>query len=229
MKTDHSPPNVAFRSLALDSLLLLLALSVPAAVYMAMTYPPPEITQGQAHRIFYIHVPIAWVALYAPLLSALCGILYLITRRSDFDVWSVAANRIALLFALGVVISGPIWARAIWGVYWDWTDERLMSFFILLLSLGGYFYVRTLATSPERRARISAILSIIAAISALTTWFAIRLVDPQLHPKSLLGAMAPAIRQTFWVCVLAFHFLFLAFFRVSLRMERNRLSLEKSS
>ena len=229
MKTDHSPPNVGFRAAALDHLLLLLSLSVPAAIYMAMSYPPPEITQGQAHRIFYIHVPIAWVALYAPLLSALCGILYLVKRQAVFDTWSVAANRIALLFALGVVISGPIWAKAIWGVYWDWTDERLMSFFILLLSLGGYFYARSLATSPERRARISAILSIIAALSALTTWFAIRLVDPQLHPKSLLGAMAPSIRLTFWINIVAFHFLFLAFFRVALRLERNRSSLEKSS
>ncbi len=229
MKTDHSPPNAGFRAAALDHLLLLLSLSVPAAIYMAMSYPPPEITQGQAHRIFYIHVPIAWVALYAPLLSALCGILYLVKRQAVFDTWSVAANRIALLFALGVVISGPIWAKAIWGVYWDWTDERLMSFFILLLSLGGYFYARSLATSPERRARISAILSIIAALSALTTWFAIRLVDPQLHPKSLLGAMAPSIRLTFWINIVAFHFLFLAFFRVALRLERNRSSLEKSS
>jgi heme exporter protein C len=228
MKMDHSPPNVRLGTAVLDWLLVLLSLSVPAALYMALTYPPPEITQGQAHRIFYIHVPIAWVALYAPLLSALCGILYLIKRNSAFDEWSVAANRIALLFALGVVISGPVWAKAIWGVYWDWTDERLMSFFILLLSLGGYFYARSLATSPEKRARISAILSIIAAISAVTTWFAIRLVEPQQHPRSLLGAMAPAIRLTFWVNVLAFHFLFLAFFRVALRLERNRSSLEKS-
>lgn len=227
MKMDHSPPNVTSRDSIIDAGLILLSLTVPAALALALTYPPPEITQGQAHRIFYIHVPIAWVALYAPILSALCGILFLLKRAVIFDQWSVAANRVALLFSLGVVISGPIWAKAIWGVYWDWTDERLMSFFILLLSLGGYFYARSLVASPERRARISAILSVIAAISAVTTWFAIRLLEPQQHPKSLLGAMAPAIRLTFWVNILAFHFLFLALFRLALRHEKIR-TLEKS-
>jgi len=224
---DHLPPNVTRRWPLLDILLTLLSLSVPAALALALTYPPPEITQGQAHRIFYIHVPIAWVALYAPILSAICGILFLLKRSIAFDQWSVAANRIALLFSLGVVISGPIWAKAIWGVYWDWTDERLMSFFILLLSLGGYFYARSLIASPERRARIGAILSIVAALSAITTWFAIRLVEPQQHPGSLLGAMAPSIRLTFWLNILAFHFFFLALFRVALRHEKIR-SLEKS-
>lgn len=228
MKMDHSAPNVIRPALALDIILTLLSLSVPICLYIALTYPPPEITQGQAHRIFYIHVPIAWVALYAPILSALCGICFLLKRSIAFDQWSVAANRVALLFSLGVVISGPIWARAIWGVYWDWTDERLMSFFILLLSLGGYFYARSLISSPERRARISAILSIVAALSAVTTWFAIRLLEPQQHPRSLLGAMAPAIRQTFWLNILAFHFLFLALLRVALRHEKLRTLLERA-
>lgn len=225
MKTDLSLPETQSRS-TLDTILFCLSLATPLTVALAMFYPPPEITQGQAHRIFYLHVPVAWVALYAPILSALCGILFLVRGSFVYDVWSAAANRVAFLFALGVVISGPVWAKAIWGVYWDWSDQRLMTFFILMLSLGGYFYVRSLISSPQRRAVVSAVLSIVSALSAVITWFAIRLVEPAQHPGSLLGAMAPSIRLTFWLNVLSFHFLFLAFFRAALRHEKLKQYVE---
>lgn len=214
-------------NLALDLLFALLAFALPAITILSLTYPPPIISQGQAHRIFYIHVPIAWIALYAPMISCVCAILFLIKRDERFDFWSVAANRVALLFGLAVIISGPLWASTEWGTYWDWSDYRLMSFFVLVLSLFGYFYARSVTDHPDRRAVLGAVMSIIAAISAAITWFAIRLVIPEKHPQPVLSTMAPAIRDTFWLAVIAYHLIFLLFMRVAIRREYLRSLTER--
>ncbi len=200
---------------------------VPVTI-MALTYPPPLPAQGQAHRIFYIHTPTAWVALYAPLVAAVCGILYMITRRESFDVWSSASVRVAFLFALSVLISGPIWASTEWGTYWNWRDERLMSFFVLLMCLLGYFLARYLTEDPGRAALFGSIMATLAALASVLTWFAIRVTDPDTHPPSVLGTMSPKIRHTFWVSVLAYHILFLIILRLALRQEWLRRAVAQA-
>lgn len=224
-----SLPETGFlkSSIFLDLFFALFAFTLPAITIFALTYPPPVISQGQAQRIFYIHAPIAWIALYAPLISAVCAILFLVKRNERFDFWSVAANRVALLFALAVIISGPLWAATEWGTYWDWSDYRLMSFFVLVLSLFGYFYARSTTDHPDRKAVLGAVMSIIAALSATITWFAIRLVVPEKHPQPVLGTMAPEIRTTFWLSVLAYHLVFLLFLRVAIRREYLRSLTER--
>ncbi|HMU83373.1 MAG TPA: cytochrome c biogenesis protein [Leptospiraceae bacterium] len=216
------------RSSVLDFLFVAFGFALPLVSWIALSYPPTIISQGQAHRIFYIHVPIAWVALYAPLLSAVSGILYLRTREQRFDLWSLASNRISLLFAAAVVISGPLWASTEWGTYWNWKDSRLMSFFILLLSLVGYFYARSSTERPDRKAVVGAVMSILTSISAVLTWLAIRVVTPDTHPESVMGTMAPPIRITFWISVLGYHFLFLAFLRLAIRREYLTALFEKT-
>lgn len=193
-------------------------LLVPLTIF-AMTYPPPLPAQGQAHRIFYIHVPTAWVALYAPIIAAIAGVLYLKGRREAYDVWSLASTKLSFLFAVSVVLSGPIWASTEWGTYWNWKDERLMSFFVLLLCLLGYFLARHLTEDPERAALFGSIMAILAALAALLTWFAIRVTEPDTHPPSVLGGMSPKIRLTFWLSVLGYHLLFLSMLRLTVRHE----------
>ncbi len=211
-----------------EAIFVLFIIALPVVTLMALVYPPTIVSQGQAHRIFYIHVPIAWVALYAPLFSAVCGVIFLITGKERFDVWSLANARIAFLFALGVVISGPLWASTEWGTYWNWKDSRLMSFFILLLCLGGYFLVRFLTDDPRSRSRYSAMMALLAALAALLTWFAIRLIQPDTHPTSVLGTMSPRIRITFWVSVLGYHLFFWALLRLTIRQEYMRRVLEEA-
>lgn len=205
--------------LYLDIVMAVFAFAVPVVTVMALYYPPVIVEQGQAHRIFYIHVPVAWVALYAPIIASVCGILYLIRREEKFDVWSLAAVRLAMVFGLGVVISGPLWAITEWGTYWNWKDSRLMSFFILLLCLGGYFLVRNLTEDHNKRAAYSSMMAIISAMAALLTWFAIRIIEPDTHPTSVLDAMSPRIGQTFWMSIIGYHFLFLLMLRMAVRHE----------
>ena len=205
-----------------DIVFILFTLSLPLVTVLALVYPPVIASQGQAHRIFYIHVPVAWVALYAPALSAIFGMLYLLKRDEKFDIWSHANAKIAYLFAWGVVISGPLWASTEWGVYWNWKDSRLMSFFILLMALSGYFLVRHLTEDPRNRANFSAVMAVLSAVAALLTWYAIRIIEPDTHPTSVMDAMSPRIRTTFWVSVLGYHFLFLVFLRVAVRHEKMK-------
>ncbi len=202
-----------------EVLFLLFALVILPITVLALTYPPTLVSQGQAQRIMYIHVPIAWVALYAPLFSAVTGLLYLFTRNERYDVWSLANARLGFLFALGVLPSGMLWGQVEWGTYWRWTDERLMSFFVLLLTLAGYFLVRWFTDDPRKQASFGAVMAILASVAAVLTWYAIRVTKPDLHPPSVLGTMSPKIRTTFWLSVLGYHFFFWVLLRLSVRQE----------
>ncbi len=203
----------------LDLILAGCAWAFPAVILLALAYPPPLLSQGQAHRIFYIHVPTAWVALYAPLFSAVAGVLFLFKRTEVYDVWSLVNARLGLGFAVAVLISGPIWANIEWGTPWNWKDARLVSFFILSLSLGGYFLVRNLTENVALQSVYGAVMAVLSAVAALLTWFSIRLVTPDTHPTSVMGSMSPKIRLTFWLSVLGFHLLFWIFLRLGLRQE----------
>ena len=210
---------------------LLLTLPVGVITVLGLFYPPVLASQGQAHRIFYTHVAIAWVALYAPLFAAVSGLLYLFTRKERFDVWSLANTRLAFLFSIGVLISGMLWAKITWGTFWNWHDSRLISFFVLCLCLGGYFIVRYLTDHPRNRAVYSSLMAILAAFAAVLTWYAIRLIKPDLHPTSVIGTMHPRIRAVFWLSILAYHFAFIVMLRVAVRQEyisriRNRFSVK---
>ena len=188
--------------------------------WIALTYPPVIPSQGIAHRIFYFHVPIAWVALYAPLISTVFAILYLTKRKEIFDVWSVASTRIALVFALAVIISGPLWAKTEWGTYWNWKDARLVSFFILLVLIISYFSIRDIGEHIEKKAVIGACMAILSALAALLTWFSIRWFETDTHPGPVVDQLSTKIRLTFWLSVIAYHFLFLSLLYISIRLEK---------
>ncbi|MCB1140661.1 MAG: cytochrome c biogenesis protein CcsA [Leptospiraceae bacterium] len=201
----------------------------PSAVWMSLYYPPVILEQGTAHRIFYFHVSSAWVALYAPFFSTLGGILYLKKKDLVFDLFSSSMAKMAMLFSIFVLFSGPIWANSAWGVPWDWTDARLQTFFVLVMSLFSYFVLRWLLTDPIKKAKISSILSIFVSINSILTWGAIRWVDnPGNHPGSVLGkgGMDPSMRLTFWINILAYHLLFWALFTLLFRKEKIEYSLE---
>ncbi len=203
-------------------LFALFLICFPISMFVSLSIPNVILEQGLSHRIFYFHVPVAWVALYGPFFSSLAAILYLIRRESFFDRLSFSLNQVSLVFALGVLISGPIWAKSAWGVAWDWTDARLQSFFVLCLSLFGYFTLRSLVSHPSRKEFVSSFLSLLCAVNAILTWGAIRWFDnPGNHPGSVLGegGMDPDMRISFYLSVIAYHFLFLLFTRITYRFQ----------
>ena len=220
---------IKIKSVSFDySLYALFTLFFPASLILSLYYPNVILQQGLSHRIFYFHVSVAWVALYAPFFSSLFGIAYLYKKDIIWDLRSYSMNKIAIVFAICVLFSGPIWAKSAWGTPWDWTDARLQSFFILVISLGAYFIIRNLVVDIRKKAIISAFLSIICAFNALITWGAIRWIDnPGNHPGSVLGksGMDSDMRVTFWLSVFAYHLLFLLLYILIHRHDRINYSL----
>ncbi len=187
--------------------------------YLVLTYPPVIASQGIAHRIFYFHVPIAWVALYAPILATVFAVLYLMRRKEIYDIWSIASIRVSLLFSLAVVISGPLWAKTEWGTYWNWKDARLITFFILLVLIISYFSVRQIGENIEKKATQGSVMTILISVASLMTWFSIRWFATDTHPGPVVDTLSTKIRMSFWVSVLAYHFLFLTLLFLAVRLE----------
>jgi heme exporter protein C len=192
---------------------------IPVTI-MALVYPPVIISQGQAHRIFYIHVPIAWVSMYSPIIGCIAGILFILTKKSIYDRINLTSMKVAFTFAIGVVISGPLWASTEWGTFWNWKDPRLMSFFVLLLTISSFFIVRNFTEDPQKKGTYSAIMTILATFASIFTWFSIRILTPDTHPGPVLNTMSPKIKTTFWISVLGYHFFFLVIFYLTYQYEK---------
>jgi heme exporter protein C len=141
--------------------MLALALLV-AGVVRAQLFTPLEATQGAAQKIVYIHAPSAWIAFLAFGIVGVCSLLFLILRDPRLDRIAASSAEIGVVFTTGVLISGPIWARPIWGVWWTW-DMRLTSTLFLWFIYFGYLVLRGAVRERSQRARFSAVLGILGA------------------------------------------------------------------
>lgn len=135
-----------------------------AAVYVrALRFTPVEAAQGLAQKIYYIHVPSAWVAFLAYLTVGACSVLYFFLRDRRLDRLAAAAAEVGTVFITVVLITGPIWGKPIWGAWWTW-DARLSSTLFLWFIFIGYLVLRTAVQEPGQRARFSAVLGILGAL-----------------------------------------------------------------
>ena len=135
-------------------------LSMLAALFMVFVYVPTEVEQGIVQRIFYFHLPCAWVAFLAFGMVAIAGVLYLWLGHKIWDELGYACAELGMLFCTLVLITGSIWAKPIWGVWWTW-DSRLTTTFILWLLYGGYLLLRAFADDSDEIARFAAVLGIV--------------------------------------------------------------------
>src|SRR6202049_4002488 len=134
---------------------------VGACAYGAFFVAPTERTMGPIQRIFYLHVASAWTGLTAFFLCFFANLLYVARRQAKWDWLGVSAAEVGLAFTTIVLLTGPIWAHPVWGIWWTW-DARLTSTFVLWLLYTSYLLLRTLVEDPDRRALISAIYGIFA-------------------------------------------------------------------
>jgi heme exporter protein C len=190
----------------------------------AFLLPAPQSQLGPASRIFFFHVPVAWVAVLAFLLSFVFSIGYLKTRQPDYDAKASTSSRLGLLFVILATISGSIFAKSTWGSFWNW-DPRETSIFILLLIYGAYFALRSAVESRERRAALSSAYAIMAFVAVPFLVFVVPRVYLSLHPTTsvinvrLQMQMPPAILITFLASLLGFTFLFLWMFALERRIN----------
>ncbi len=127
---------------------------------------------GQLQRIFYVHVPSAWVAYLGFGMTFIASIAYLRTGARRWDRLALASAEIGVLFCTLVLITGPIWARPVWGTWWQW-DARLTSTLVLWLTFVGYLFLRNLATDRQRVGRLAAVVGILGFINVPIVHFSV--------------------------------------------------------
>jgi len=168
---------------------LIAALWMAAAGYAIFFIAPDEATMHAIQRIFYMHVASAWTAGAAFFFVALAGLLYLIKRDPRYDWAGVAGAETALAFTTVVLVTGPIWAKPIWGIWWTW-DPRLTSTFVLWLMYIAYLLIRTLVDDKQRRATLCAVYGIFAFVDVPIVFMTIRWWRGQ-HPSPVIAGAQP--------------------------------------
>lgn len=199
-----------------------LAFGVLTFIYYAPPLVDPRNGEslGEAFRIFFFHVPAAWTASICLFLSFMASIVYLVKRTPVWDRFACAATEAGWVLATVVIITGPIWAKAAWGTYWTW-EPRLTSFLVLWILYLAYMMLRRGIDDPEKRARFSAVLAIIAFLDVPLIFYSIKLWGTIGHPQPNYGFFSdPVIRNTILVNTAAF-FLTAGHFILS-RMEAER-------
>jgi len=155
-----------------------------AAAYAAFFVAPTDTRQGEIYRIIFLHVPSAWTGLVAFFICFVANIGYVLRRAPQWDWLGVSAAEVGLAFTSVVLISGPIWAHPVWGIWWTW-DARLTSTFVLWLLYVAYLMLRTLVEEPDRRALLSALFGIFAFIDVPLVFGSIRWWRTQ-HPQPVI-------------------------------------------
>lgn len=154
----------AERTVRRSALWVFVTFALMAAVYVrALVFTPVEATQGAAQKIFYIHVPSAWVAFMAFGVVGVCSILFLILKDPRLDRLAASSAEVGLVFVTAVLLTGPLWGRPIWGAWWVW-DARLTSTLFLWFIYFGYLVLRGAVQEPGQRARFCAVLGILGAM-----------------------------------------------------------------
>jgi heme exporter protein C len=197
----------------------IMAVLMPAALYGAFIYAPRERVMGDVQRIFYVHLPLAWVGFVAFGHSAWAAVQYLRTGRRDSDAASAAAAEIGVLFATLVIVTGSLWARPVWGTWWTW-DPQLVTYLILWFIYAGYLMLRAAAGEDERQRRIAAVFSIVGFVDVPLVWFSaryLRALSPVIFTSRSIG-LAPAMAWTLAVGLLAWTLVYVLLVRLRTRL-----------
>jgi len=185
-------------------------LLVIAAAYAAFYVAPEERTMGLIQRIFYFHAATAWAGFTAFMVCFIGNLLYVWKREPKYDWLGVSSAEVGLACITIVLITGPIWAHPVWGIWWTW-DARLTSTFVLWLLYVSYLLLRTLIEEPERRALLSAVFGIFAFLDVPLVYGSIRWWRTQ-HPSPVImggqgSGLDPTMKKVFFFSVLAMHIL----------------------
>jgi heme exporter protein C len=201
-----------------------------AALFMVFVYVPTEKTGGIVQRIFYFHVPVAWVAFLAFFVTFISSILYLWKRVTKWDAIANASAEVGVIFTTLVLITGPIWAKPAWGIWWTW-DARLTTSLVLWLTYIAYLLVRRYAAEPARGARFGAVIGIVGFIDVPIVFMTVNLWRTQ-HPSTIIfeGGLEPPMLATLLVCIAAFTILYvlLTIQSTNLKVMENDIRYIKS-
>jgi heme exporter protein C len=191
---------------------------------------PDEANQGAIFRIIYVHVPSIFTGFTGFFVALVASILYLVKGDLKYDAFAAAVTEVALAFALVVLVTGSIWARIIWGIWWTW-DARLTTMLICWLTYAGYLMLRRAVEEPTQRARLSSVVSIFGFVEVAIVYKSIEWFRTQ-HPAPVLtfrdgGGMAPGMESPIYLNWLAL--MCLASILVMIRMRQEDVAREIDS
>lgn len=198
------------------------------ALYMIFLYAPREESMGEVQRIFYIHVPSAITAFVAYGVVALGSVVYLAKRLQFWDELAHSAAEIGFVFCTCVLVTGPLWAKPVWGIWWTW-DMRLTSTFILWLLFIAYLMLRSYLMNPARAAVLSSVVGVMGFADVIFNYMSIRWFRTQ-HPQPVIlggpgSGLDPRMLATLLVSWGAFMCLFAYLLRERLELARTEREL----
>jgi len=217
-------------SLAVGAFVLLLA-----GIALAFWWVPEDVDQGFSQKIFYIHVPIALTAYACFGWGAWKSFRLLWKGQEKYDLESYTAIHIGVIFGVLTLVTGSIWARISWNVWWTWEERQLVVFLILFLFYSAYFMLRYSIDPGPLRQRISAVYALFGAVLIPVSFLAVRLLGTLLHPNPLLTTRGPqmsgSMLGTFLVCFAGVIALGFALYQTELagkRLDRRLRELRKA-
>lgn len=180
-----------------------------------------------SQKIFYFHVPVAVVSFGFIIVSAVYGVLFLARKKASYDTRSRICMEIGLVFILATMVSGDLWTRFEWGVWWVW-EPRLTTYFILMLLVFAYFILRAAVDDPEKKARFSAVFAVIAAVDAPISFMITRLIPSAVHPVVFRtdSGLPPDMLIPFLCGLFGMAFVGFGFYRLRLRTVEQAQQVE---
>ena len=206
------------------------AVTITTALALVFFYAPNDADQGFVQKIFYVHVPMAIVALCGFVAGGVFAIKHLRSGDSSWDLRSYVAIHISIILGVAVLITGSIWARASWGHWWLWDEPVLVSFLVVVLLYCVYYPLRFSIEDPGRQARYSSVFAITAGAFVPLNFAAVRLAQQVTHPRVLDqtgGSMPGEMRLTFLVALLGVALLFVTLWKLELTAKHASMQLKK--
>jgi heme exporter protein C len=202
--------------------------TISLAFALVFFYAPLDADQGFVQKIFYIHVPLAIVSLCGFIFGALLAVGHLRTGDRRWDMRSYVAIHMALIFSVGALITGSIWAKASWGHWWVWNEPTLVSFLIVVLLFATYQPLRFSIEDPERQARYASVFAVVAGAFVPMNFIAVRLAQQFVHPRVLTlggGNLPGSMRLTFLVSLLGIALLYATFWKYEMAAKNARMQV----
>lgn len=207
-----------------------LAALLVATMYGAFLYAPTEATMGNIQRIFYIHMP-SWIAGFtAYFVVSAASIAYLATKNLKWDRVALSCAEVGTVLCTGGLITGPLWAKPVWGVWWVWDARLTLSFLVWLIYI-AYLLLRDFVDDSARRASFSAVYGIFAIGAVIFDYLAIRLWRTQ-HPQPVVfggpnSGLDPAMARVLLVACITFLVLFVVLAVLRVRLEKSREEVQQ--
>lgn len=193
------------------------AVGIFLAHYLVFIYAPMERTMQAVQRIFYFHLPSAWLCYVGFIMCAWYSLRYLQTQKSRYDALALASAEVGLTFGVVVLTTGPLWARAAWGVWWKW-EPRLTTMAVLFLIFACYWVIRSFGGSGSDVRRFGAVLAIFGAPCIFIVHIAVKKWRGD-HPQ--INSLDPQMRVVLYSCLLIFIIIYSLMLRLRYRVHLN--------